>query len=94
MVDDPHVGPYVDTDLSFAWLIAPDERTFVNPSGAVDAYHEHLLQPRVRGLFGWHFADHFGVFGGAGVLTQVRMLRDGNEALIRIGPEFVAGVEL
>jgi YVTN family beta-propeller protein len=37
---------------------------------------------------------HFGLFAGAGLLLQARRIRDGKEAIFRVGPEFVAGVEL
>jgi len=91
---ETNIGPYVDTDLSFAWLVAPTRSGTQLPSGAVDTYHLHLVQPRVRAMFGWHFAQHFGVYGGAGLLAQIRLIRDGDEAVIRLGPEFVLGVEL
>jgi hypothetical protein len=89
-----NLGPYVDTDLSFAWLYAPQRSAQPLPSGAVDTYHEHLLQPRLRAIFGWRFAEHFGLFAGASLLLQARLLHDGDEAVLRLGPEFVAGVEL
>ena len=41
----------------------------------------------------WH-AVWDAVFAGASLLFQARMLRDGNEADLRLGPEFVVGVEL
>ncbi|MCW5837420.1 MAG: hypothetical protein KIS78_33815 [Labilithrix sp.] len=88
------LGPYVDTDLSFAFLYAPERSAQRLPSGLVDTYHEHLVQPRVRAIFGWRFVEHFGLFAGASVLLQARVLRDGDEAVLRVGPEFVAGVEL
>ncbi|MBX3234200.1 MAG: hypothetical protein KIT84_40305 [Labilithrix sp.] len=84
-------GPYLDTELAFSWLYAP-ERSI--PSSSQNTYHQHLLQPRLRAMLGWRFVEHFSVFAGAGLLTQVRFLDDGDRALIRIGPEFVAGVEL
>lgn len=93
-IGDGKTGPYVDTDLSFSWLYAPERSAQRLASGAVDTYHEHLLQPRVRALFGWRFAEHFGIFGGPSLLLQARLIRDGEEALMRIGPEFVVGVEL
>lgn len=88
------LGPYVDTDLSFAWLYAPTRTVDTLPTGGVDTYHQHIMQPRIRAIFGYRFAEHFGLFGGAGLLTQARFLHDGNETLIRLGPEFVFGVEL
>jgi hypothetical protein len=91
---ETNVGPYVDTDLSFAWLYAPERSASLTSSGAVDTYHLHLFQPRVRAMFGWHFAEHFAIYGGAGLLAQMRLIRDGEEAIIRLGPEFVLGVEL
>ena len=93
-IADGQTGPYVDTDLSFSWLSAPERSAQRLATGAVDTYHEHLLQPRVRALFGWRFAEHFGIFGGPSLLLQARIIRDGEEALMRIGPEFVVGVEL
>lgn len=87
------LGPYVDLDASVAWLIAPEEREFVSTLG-VHHYHEQIAQPRVRAILGWRVAEHFGVFGGAGLLGQVRLLRGEDEALVRVGPEFVGGVEL
>ena len=76
------------------WLVAPQRSRQVLPNGTGDTYHQHLLQPRVRALFGWRFAEHFGIFGGPSLLLQARMIRDGNETLFRVGPEFVVGVEL
>jgi hypothetical protein len=93
-IGDNGIGPYVDTDISFSWLYAPQRSSSVLQDGSVDTYHQHLVQPRLRALFGWRFAEHFGIFGGPGLLTQIRMLRDGNETIIRLGPEFVMGVEL
>ncbi len=82
---------YVETDLGFAWLYAPERTVLPNDP---DTYHEHLLQPRLRVSLGWRFADHFGIFAGAGVLTQVRLERDGNKVTGRVGPEGFLGVEL
>lgn len=93
-ITNEKTGPYVDTDLSFAWLYAPERSAQRLATGGVDTYHEHLLQPRVRALFGWRFAEHFGIFGGPSILFQARIIRDGNEAIMRVGPEFVVGVEL
>lgn len=82
---------YVETDLGFAWLYAPERTVLPNDP---DTYHEHLLQPRLRVSLGWRFAEHFGIFAGAGVLTQVRLERDGNKVTGRVGPEGFLGVEL
>lgn len=83
-------GAYLDTELSFAWLYAP-ERSL---SPASNTYHQHLLQPRLRGIVGWRFTEHFSVLAGAGLLTQARITDEASAVRIRIGPEFVVGVEL
>ena len=80
---------YVDTDLGFSVLYAPERSAF-----GQDTYHEFLVQPKLRGMFGWRFAEHFGAFAGVGLMTQVRLERDGKEATIRVGPDFFAGFEL
>lgn len=82
---------YIETDLGLAWLYAPERTVLPNDP---DTYHEHLVQPRLRVSFGWRFADHFGLFVGAGVLTQLRLERDGNKVTGRVGPEGFIGVEL
>jgi hypothetical protein len=80
---------HIDTDLGFSWLYAPERSAF-----GLNTYHQHLVQPKLRAMFGWRFAEHFGAFAGAGLVTQVRLERDGNEATIRVGPDFFAGIEL
>jgi hypothetical protein len=80
---------YVDTDLGCSVLYAPERSAF-----GQDTYHELLVQPKLRGMFGWRFAEHFGAFAGVGLVTQVRLERDGKEATIRVGPDFFAGIEL
>jgi hypothetical protein len=82
---------YVDTDLGFSTLYAPERSRL---PGEADTYHELLLQPKLRALFGWRFADHFGLFAGGGLTTQVRLEKDGDRATVRVGPELFAGVEL
>lgn len=80
---------HVDTDLGVSWLYAPERSRF-----GQDSYHEHLVQPKLRALFGWRFAEHFGLFAGAGLTTQLRIEREGEEVTIRVGPDFFVGVEL
>jgi hypothetical protein len=87
-------GAFVDTDLSFSWLYAADRTRRVLASGATDSYHQHLVQPRLRALFGWRFAEHFSLFAGPSLLVQARIVDEGDTALMRVGPEFVGGVEL
>ncbi len=82
---------YIDTDLGFSWLYAPSRTVLPNDP---DTYHQHLLQPKLRALVGWRFANHFGLFAGAGVLTQIRIERDMELVTIRVGPDFFFGVEL
>jgi hypothetical protein len=85
-IDETH---HVDTDLGVSWLYAPERSAF-----GQDTYHEHLVQPKLRGLFGWRLADHFGFFAGVGLTTQVRLERDSREVTVRVGPDVFAGVEL
>ncbi|MDB4938596.1 MAG: hypothetical protein JWP87_5568 [Labilithrix sp.] len=80
---------HIDTDLGVSWLYAPERSAF-----GQDSYHQHLVQPKLRAMFGWRFAEHFGAFAGAGLVTQVRLERDSKEVTIRVGPDFFAGIEL
>jgi hypothetical protein len=82
---------YVDTDLGFSWLGATTRTRLPNDP---DTYYEHLVQPKLRAMIGWRFANHFGVFAGAGLLTQLRLERDMELVTIRVGPDFFAGIEL
>lgn len=85
-VDDAR---HVDIDLGASWLYAPERSSF-----GADTYHQHLVQPKLRAMFGWRFAEHFGLFAGAGLTTQLRIEREGEAVTIRVGPDFFAGVEL
>jgi hypothetical protein len=52
------------------------------------------MQPKLRALVGWRFAEHFGAFLGTGVTMQARFEKDGHDVTYRVGPELFAGVEL
>lgn len=86
--DDKHV----DTDLGAAFLYAP-ERSF-RVEDPNDTYHENLVQTKLRALFGWTFAEHFGAYAGVGVTLQARIEQDGNRTTFRVGPDFFLGIEL
>lgn len=80
---------YAEIELAAAWLHA-STRTL----GRGALYHQQLVQPRARVLFGYRFADHFGLFAGAGVVTQVRLLEGGDDVAVKVSPDFVLGIEL
>jgi hypothetical protein len=82
---------YTDIDIGGACLVAP--RTKQLP-GDAETYNELLFQPKLRAMFGWRFADHFGLFAGVGLLTQIRVEQQGELVTLRVGPDFFAGFEL
>lgn len=84
-------GFHADVDLGGTYLIAP-KNSF--DSAQLSSYHQQLVQPRVRMLFGYRVAEHFGLFTGGSVLAQIRSELDWDRVTVAVGPEIVGGVEL
>jgi hypothetical protein len=88
---------FVDFDVGISAYGAPSRSIEIktDASGATynHPYNQWALEPRLRVLGGYSFADHASLFVGAGLAVRARMVNDGNDAIVSVLPEALAGVQ-
>jgi hypothetical protein len=83
---------FVDFDLGFSALSATEVTWDPNPNGP-QPYHQLLLEPRIRVLGGYSFADHLSLFAGGSLAARAHLVNIGVNTLVSVVPELVAGAQ-
>ena len=83
---------YADFDIGFSGLTATEITLAEDPPG-LRPYRQLLLEPRVRVLGGYSFADHLSAFAGASFAVRARLVNAGDDTIVSTVPELIAGAQ-
>lgn len=89
----PFERAYVEIDVGASGLVSTTRAEQRLSDGNTRRYTQVIAEPRLRLIAGYRFEDHLSLFAGIGCVVRARIVNDGDEAVFKVLPEFVGGVQ-